>query len=108
MTPPPGWTERQALEAQLSALTLAFGSGLWPRELLRGLFDTDPRLSQALLRGLADLGIRLDEGLMLLTRVAQMRLTAERRSMGPGYIGQAADQMPVWLIRAIREHDVRH
>lgn len=67
------------------------------------LFDRDPKLSQAILYGLADLGINLEEGLLLLTRVAQMRLTAERTGMVPGHIGTAADLLPVWLIRTIRE-----
>ncbi|ADV66512.1 hypothetical protein [Deinococcus maricopensis] len=100
-------TLEPGIAVQLDALRIGQGCSLKTYQDLRGLLARYPSMARTLLPALSSLpDLSLDDALLLVGRVARLRLSPQTGRHVPSAIGLAADHMPVWLVRELRERDV--
>lgn len=92
-----------SLEAQLDALIIVRDCSVEAMSLLKTLLSDSPQLSTHILLAICELpGLTIDDALLTITRVARLRVgTHGDKIEGP--ISNAADLLPVWFIRKIRQ-----
>ena len=96
------------IENRLNALILISGCRYETARWLRSVFRRSPELADAVMEALFDLcsvQLSVEDGLLLLSRIARMRLRTEMCDSRHGELGKRADQLPVWVIREIEHHD---